>query len=144
MPLNQAYYVPRFRGKPILPDGFKLAEKKSKVAREIITPAIDMGGFVEEAEVNAEEQSETMIRQFLSQQSALVFKRVRITPEASKIFGSVTPQDISESLLETHGVTFPKENITGKFKDIGQHKCFLQFSEGEPLEMVVDIIESEA
>lgn len=138
--------MPRYKGKPILPDNYQPPKPKTTLVQETITPAIITVPYHEQSSgadptTTIDGQiTESQIRLYLTGKT-IEFKRVRITPDSSKIFGSVTPADISAALFDSYGITFPKENIDGKFKDLGMHDCTLIFTECDPLVVRISIAE---
>ena len=153
IPSRLAYYIPRFKGKPILPDNWTAPKKLEEGELEFITPAIvtvpynekapsSQGGIAGTSSKGSTSAiSESELRNILeTMPEPLSFVRVRISPESTRVFGSVTPQDIAAAFQERFNLSIPKEAITGRLKDIGVHNVMVSFSEGiEPIEIKVAI-----
>ena len=150
IPSRLAYYIPRFKGKPILPDNWTAPKKLEEGELEFITPAIVTVPYNEKAPSQGVATSSKGIPSAISElelrniletmPEPLSFVRVRISPESTRVFGSVTPQDIAAAFQERFNLSIPKEAITGRLKDIGVHNVLVSFSEGiEPIEIKVAI-----
>jgi ribosomal protein L9 len=126
VPFKKAYYVPRVKGKPILPDDWTPPARETEEELEMITPAIVHVPYVESMEMNTQQQREIFmtdqdIRNKLAT-TTLVFQRVLIHQDTDKIFGSVNALDVAEELKEQFGIELEKEAIDCRLKTIGNHQ----------------------
>ncbi|KAJ3261336.1 hypothetical protein HK103_005944 [Boothiomyces macroporosus] len=135
VPFKKAYYVPRHRGKPILPDNWVAPVKETGDILEKITPAIITVPYninsiqtVTPIEQIEHIMSDMELKDALLKVQDLEFQRVRIKKDSDKIFGSVTPADIANALLNQN-ISIDKEKIQGRFKEIGSHSATITLSE---------------
>lgn len=109
VPSKLAYYLPRTKGRAILPDGWEPKIKQDSTLLEVITPAVIQVAYKEGAaqlvpgssigdgvakvtiESEQKELSEIEMRNFLLElKSPLVFSRIKITADSIKIFGTTS------------------------------------------------------
>ncbi|KND00691.1 ribosomal protein L9 [Spizellomyces punctatus DAOM BR117] len=155
VPFGLAYYVPRIKGKAVLPDGWEPRIREDDVVLETITPAystvkVEQRKTVTVTATNAETSKPT--REERAQQEVeklaalgtikeLVFERVLHRPESTKIYGSVSQEDIIKKLLAEHGVSIDRDavQLETKIKDVGVYKVTVSLGDGfKPVD--VDII----
>nr|KAJ3419416.1 hypothetical protein HK105_006985 [Polyrhizophydium stewartii] len=171
LPLKLAYYVPRVAGKPLLPEGWTQPLSDSDLGIEAITPAQPSAAFDDPAapqtvlqpaptraradgvaaaesrtEMSPEQRRALDVerRDMLLRLGRITFHRVRIDPESDKIFGSVSPYDISLLLEQQHAIHIDRNMIfvdQNKIKRLGTHSAEIRFSTELPplmIEVVVD------
>ncbi|KAJ3276250.1 hypothetical protein HDV01_005698 [Terramyces sp. JEL0728] len=150
VPFKKAYYVPRHRGIPILPDNWVPPLKETADVLENITPAvvtvpyninsIQTANPIEQIE---HIMSDIELKDAVLKIQSLDFQRVRIKKDSDKIFGSVTPTDIANSLLNLN-INIDKEKIQGRFKEIGEHQATISISEDiDPISIKIIIKDIE-
>jgi hypothetical protein len=151
VPFHYAYYLPRFKGKAILPDGWKAPVKEEAGERIFITPALPLVPYFESStqgsgqgtsafHENSSAITDRDLRakiEAITETPLLTFARVRISKENVRIFGSVNPSEIAVAFREQRDISIPKEYISGRLKEIGLHQIQIAFSDAEPL--IVDI-----
>ncbi|KAH6560897.1 hypothetical protein BASA50_006247 [Batrachochytrium salamandrivorans] len=158
VPLKLAYYVPRIRGKPILPENWKPPVDEKDLGIEMITPAFSSETFKElpssnpiplpgvtkfaaslqaatENMLSKEEalQQDQERRDTLIKLKPLSFQRVRIVSDSERIFGSVSSYDVSLLLDQVHSIRVDRDTIflnPQKLKHIGEHDAEIRFASG--------------
>ena len=79
-----------------------------------------------------------------SKELVVTFKRVRIQPEATKIFGSVSLTDIATELSNVLGVTAERKLLVGeRIKEIGSHKATLNLPNSTSLPVRVEVVDDD-
>ena len=119
-------------------------------------PALPFGDYVEEGQADEalETQNETpamaLVRQ-LKELKPLAFDRVRIGSKETRIYGSVTAEDVSNELKrQLHGASVDSKDISfskvafpslqdGKIKSLGAFKVTITLSGAEPLDVDIEI-----
>ena len=119
VPLKQAYYLPRFMGKPILPDDWKLPVSTLDLKLEQITPAFEKVPYQEFIRNTEDNTSDEALKNKLSS-IKLSFKRILVHKDSNKIFGSVSAQDIQQELNKM-GIPIDIDRIQCRIKNIGDH-----------------------
>ncbi|KAJ3021390.1 hypothetical protein HKX48_008620 [Thoreauomyces humboldtii] len=147
VPFGLAYYVPRIRGKPILPEGWEPRIREDDVILETITPAFSTvkieprntestaspqaaAAGLASRERRIERDADKLTR--LSSLPQLIFDRVRMRTDSPRIYGSVTPEDILAELHETHGLVLEKDavKLDARIKDLGEHVVAVEVGTG--------------
>ncbi|KAI8896110.1 hypothetical protein BC833DRAFT_598884 [Globomyces pollinis-pini] len=159
VPNKLAYYIPRFKGKPILPDNWTAPVVIDKSWIEVITPAIVTVPYDDKlanmsvrriytgpsstSTQTLESLPESELRNALAKLGALTFERVPIDSDSTNIFGSVTNADVSNLLQDQFKLIVPKEAIVmDKVKTLGIHPIQIQFSiDLEPIKLDIEVIE---
>ncbi|KAJ2996845.1 hypothetical protein HDV02_006098 [Globomyces sp. JEL0801] len=159
VPNKLAYYIPRFKGKPILPDNWTAPVVIDKSWIEVITPAIVTVPYDDKlanmsvrriytgpsstSTQTPESLPESELRNALAKLGALTFERVPIDSDSTNIFGSVTNADVSNLLQDQFKLIVPKEAIVmDKVKTLGIHPIQIQFSiDLEPIKLDIEVIE---
>ena len=139
VPLKLAYYLPRFKGKPILPDNWTLPVPTLNLNLEFITPALERVPYVEingavvgkDAKLDGAE-----IRKRLKS-LVLDFKRVLVSEGSGKIFGSVSAVDVQQKLLQA-GIIVDVPSIQCRIKSTGEHRANITI-ENEDIEVLVRV-----
>lgn len=146
VPLKQAYYLHRYKGKPILPDNWTLPVSSLDLKLETITPAVERVPYQEiQATTNNNNKNNAASSLFIDQNEVkeqlkstmLVFKRILVHEDSDKIFGSVSGQDIQQE-LSTMGIPIDTEMIQCRLKTVGDHSVPLKFG-NEEIELLVRI-----
>ncbi|KAJ3218221.1 hypothetical protein HDU67_006330 [Dinochytrium kinnereticum] len=147
VPFKLAYYVPRSGGKPILPEGWQPPVKKDDSLPDLILPAIfeaaaDFSGRSKKAKTPAKESTQSPLVS-LTDIKELRFTRPVIVPGESRIFGSVSSDDIVTRLREEYKITVDKSAITlmagPRIKELGPHQISIAVGAGKvELEVIVD------
>eukprot|EP00842_Homolaphlyctis_polyrhiza_P001620 jgi/Hompol1/2459/HPOL_006005-RA len=160
VPFNLGYYVPRIRGKPVLPEGWQPKLTDKALGIESISPAFSVASFDESVQSATAQLNSAMAKlarinpaslakaaitpealeaQDLERREALLkvtdlkFHRVRIAPDSEKIFGSVSSTDIAMLLDRQHGIRIDRDSIVveqQKLKYIGNYTVEVRFPSG--------------
>ncbi|EGF79096.1 hypothetical protein BATDEDRAFT_90085 [Batrachochytrium dendrobatidis JAM81] len=157
VPFKLAYYLPRFNDQPVLPENWIPNTNEQELDIEVISPAFSTVIYNESAPqtvlspvaditmgpVRSAAQKELVEKEYEQHDSEnriallsldrLVFHRVRISPDSDKIFGSVSPYDISLLLDQSHSIRVNRDLIiikSQKIKHIGEHDVEIQFGSG--------------
>lgn len=76
----------------------------------------------------------------------LLFKRVKVNENGPKIFGSVTSQDIYNSLKEDYGILVDLQNISvnngNKIKEVGTYEASVTLPEKDAIEISIEVVDS--
>jgi ribosomal protein L9 len=107
IPKQYAYYVPRYRGKPILPQDWKPAVKTRQNFK--ITPAFAVKDYQEINQLNLEQLSKVQLE----------LRRSRLTE--TEFYGSVTSRDISEELGKLGFRVAHDQIVFNKTNKFGEH-----------------------
>lgn len=147
IPFGHAVYLPKVRGKVTLPAGFK---SKEIIEEEIeITPAfmdIPYSEAKPQSHANLEQKLENSAQTYLQKLSqaqaheqltsigTIIFRRVRINEESSRIFGSVGQADILKFLKDELSINADmtcifNQETGGRIKLMGDHLVSVSFSE---------------
>ncbi|TPX59136.1 hypothetical protein PhCBS80983_g02666 [Powellomyces hirtus] len=158
VPFGLAYYVPRIKGKPILPEGWEPRIREDDVVLETIVPAfssvkIEQRQTLNETSVAAGTATrEKRIELDSEKHSALLaiknltFDRVKMRADSTRIYGSVTPEDIVVELLDKYGVVLEKEAVQlgERIKDVGTHSVHVALDPLPPVELQIVVVDSGA
>ncbi|KAJ3414583.1 hypothetical protein HDV05_006322 [Chytridiales sp. JEL 0842] len=149
IPFKLAYFVPRSKGKPILPEGWRPKVKISKEDIITIVPATfnmellrpqtigggdkaKSGGKLDQAAINT-----------LSRIGKLTFARPVISAGDTRIFGSVSVDDCVAELQEKHGITLESKSITiegGRIKELGVYQATVNAGRDATIALDVEVI----
>ncbi|KAJ3226864.1 hypothetical protein HK099_003976 [Clydaea vesicula] len=171
LPFQLAYYVPRHKGKPILPPDWEPKINPDDIKLEKILPAYDPTGYVE-AEGNAasaaEKQSEEELK--LQEQEKLKELKLHVNSERIKslkqhvkkleflkvkigkdtrIYGSISVDDITAEIKSKFSIIVEKSEVTindvkdEKIKSIGVFKGVIRI-EDIAEEVYFDIVVKDA
>ncbi|TPX37043.1 hypothetical protein SmJEL517_g00841 [Synchytrium microbalum] len=162
IPFKLAYYVPRLRDKPLLPTNWK-PKAVVQTATEQITPAVWTDPIITQQQPTQQQQDDGSIQDrpgrrpmatpsqpsaadiligALNQRESLdltvTFKRVRISANESKIYGSVTADDVATELGNILGVTVVPSLVDGeRIKSVGAHQMMLKLPTPIPIQVAV-------
>ncbi|KAJ3241182.1 hypothetical protein HDU81_001578 [Chytriomyces hyalinus] len=136
VPFKLAYYVPKLKGKPILPTNWQRKDDLGKDAIQTVLPAFFNPTTVSQASIANPLQSKKAAAKLegataLSQIVSLQFKRPLIDPKGRRTFGSVSPDDIVALLRDTHGISVDKADVViegGRIKETGEHQISIRSS----------------
>ncbi|KAI8585874.1 hypothetical protein BDZ88DRAFT_455514 [Geranomyces variabilis] len=157
VPFGLAYYVPRVKGKPILPEGWEPRIREDDVVLETIVPAFSSvrverrqtqteTGFATTAKPNRGERLTLDSEKHAALQLVpqLTFERVRMRADSDRIYGSVTPEDIVLDLLNKHGIVLEKEavRLEARIKEIGSHSVQVAIGELPSVELQIVVADS--
>ncbi|KAI8818061.1 uncharacterized protein EV422DRAFT_508589 [Fimicolochytrium jonesii] len=158
VPFGLAYYTPRILGKPILPDGWEAKEREEDFELETIVPAFSTitvesrststsspTSSTSTTAQTARIQSHLDLALALRSLPPLTFKRVRMKATDTKIYGSVTADDVVRELLEVHNVVVDRESVLMKerIKNVGEFEVEVALGVGENGKVVVRVEDSE-
>lgn len=159
LPSKLAYYVPKFMGKSILPEGWQPKLSAKELGVEYITPAFfpqDLRLASDPQTVNdpsSSQGSQRIHESFLDSQTkaslvklgSIAFQRVRIDRDSDRIFGSITADDIS-IVLKQSSIHVDSRRIVmalPKLKTLGTHSVQVTFESAiEPVELTISITET--
>ncbi|KAJ3043678.1 hypothetical protein HDV00_004451 [Rhizophlyctis rosea] len=141
IPFGLAYHVPRLENEPVLPDGWVPKVVDSTVI-ETILPAFSTispekptsiiakpfetsPSSPDPSETTIKHEAETIAdtRTALESLPALEFHRVRISEDSTRIYGSVSPEDVATELSSRWGISVDKAGIeieNGRIKEVGE------------------------
>lgn len=134
VPQGLAYYVPRIRGQPILPEGWKAKVVVSASDVVQITPAFMSTEYVERTEnemqpfvQNTIDSGTNMHTKKLVESIKLQIQKVKINKDSERFYGSITPLEVAAILRDEHGldiadefIKFP-EYLENKIRNIGEY-----------------------
>ncbi|KAJ3332000.1 hypothetical protein HDU76_001616 [Blyttiomyces sp. JEL0837] len=136
IPFKLAYYVPRSKRLPILPEGWKpkenLSGKKNIVVlpvgfdASLLSPTSPTLMSAIASKTSTKKKAIEIDGVALSAIKELTFFRPLIDPKSQRTFGSVSAEDISAMLRDSHGLVVERSAISidapnGKIKEIGKH-----------------------
>lgn len=143
VPKKIAYYVPRIRGKVVLPNDWVPAQKQSAETMEFIVPAIQEQEYIPVREGSKEavkKLTNAQIKEKLAKISVLPFERLPISPDSKSIFGSVSTEDITSLLNDKYSITLPKDAINNiRIKEFGMSRVIVHLSNVGSVEILVDV-----
>ena len=147
LPLQLAYYVPRVRGKPLLPENWEPTVDSRSIQLENIIPAF--------SNLN-EDQVSQFLSQGSSQESKLTISRLesdsiikifsKTIPGTSKLFGSVGKEEIIEEIQQKfQDIQLNSNQITisgdmERIKECGTIPFKISIDQ-EQVEMVLQVLE---
>ncbi|KAJ1547464.1 hypothetical protein HK096_002786 [Nowakowskiella sp. JEL0078] len=148
VPFGLAYYVPRTKFQPVLPDDW---EPKMNTADfpSMLVPAFgfeieqltNLGNAEKEASGSTTNISLALIEE-LKKISILEFQRMRVTEDSDRIFGSVSVDDVLEELSGITNANFEKSQVKmEKIKTLGSFKIEIEVGNQEPV--IVTIVVKE-
>ncbi|KAJ3186959.1 hypothetical protein HDU85_006996 [Gaertneriomyces sp. JEL0708] len=141
VPFGLAYYVPRIKGKPILPEGWEPRVRDENMELETIEPAFSTV-TVETRQMTTSASSTTRTadlipdkQKILTTISLLTFDRVRVSADTSRIYGSVSAEDVAKALFDKHALSVERDMIqfpadTPRIKDVGDYDVLIELGGG--------------
>ncbi|KAI8848734.1 hypothetical protein BC829DRAFT_393327 [Chytridium lagenaria] len=148
IPFQLAYYVPRSAGKPILPEGWEPPLLKDDSLPDLILPAIfeSANDFSRSKKSKSSSKTATAVEiptASIADIKELRFTRPVIVRGESRIFGSVSADDIIVKLREEFNIVLEKTAIgmpaSQKIKELGTHQITVAMGSGKTeLDVVVD------
>ncbi|KAJ3123579.1 hypothetical protein HK100_011555 [Physocladia obscura] len=149
IPFKLGYYVPRTKGRPIIPATWERKDDLGKDDIRFVLPAFyNPAQFTMQstaAILGGKPKTSEQIQEAsaLSQISVLEFKRPLIDPKGKRTFGSVTAEDIAALLRDSHGISVDKADIVitlGKIKEIGDHQVTIKTPTSSQIPMTIKVV----
>ena len=112
-----------------------------KLAAEATTDTINAMKLREKAKAKQLEQDKALAKEIADKLEGILVKIQAKAGESGKLFGSVTSKEISDALLEQHGIAIDKSKIvqTDSIKNYGTYaiKCKLGFEISGTINIIV-------
>lgn len=144
LPLQIAYYVPRIRGKPLLPENWEPSLETSEMELEKIVPAFSNLSDHEISEILSlpdQKQNQSLMNQLKNDSKITIYSKA--IPGSGKLFGSIGKDEIIQQIqqkfserLEPGQIILPMDKI----KDIGSVNMKVSFG-GEDVDLVLEILD---